>query len=505
MTSGPTPSGTWPVAPPAGTGSTGWPASPTRCCWPPRKRSRRSASSPRSLEPGGGRATAGPGRPDPPAAALGDRGAWPRPRWWSAALAGYAASSHHRTTLVGRGRESPRSASAARGPAGWPPFPGTAPSRPSWSSGSTSPARSTDWYTVEAQPASGGAPVPIGTIQVKAGQGTLATTVPAGTGKVRGIRVLETGRRRSTGLLRPSVSGSAGASCSRVTGQHLVAGPLGMGLAGDQRELGDRPGGRQRGARQRPEVRSRLGPSQGEVALERPLRLGRPDARRRRPDASRPARPGPRPAGRGCPAQPLDRRPGHRGHPAAAGPTLSQGGLYPLDVGDRAQEAQGHVPLIGRGPSHPLLDRAGHSRDPGHDRVGRPHRDEQPHRATWARPGPAAGGAAGRAARWLANWRIRSRSPGRRTMVADAAPSRERPSQTVPTGWPSCSVGPGHAGDRQTDVGAQDPGRARRPSPPPPPRSRPARRLTPSRSNLTWPSRRRRSSRGTTRWRRAPR
>jgi hypothetical protein len=55
------------------------------------------------------------------------------------------------------------------------------------------PGEVTNWYTVEAVPANGGGVVAIGRVFVKSGQGTLAATVPAGTGKVRGIRVLETG------------------------------------------------------------------------------------------------------------------------------------------------------------------------------------------------------------------------------------------------------------------------------------------------------------------------
>jgi hypothetical protein len=55
------------------------------------------------------------------------------------------------------------------------------------------PGEVTNWYTVEAEPVNGGAPVRVGIVNVKKGQGTLVTTVPAGTGKVWGIRVLETG------------------------------------------------------------------------------------------------------------------------------------------------------------------------------------------------------------------------------------------------------------------------------------------------------------------------
>jgi hypothetical protein len=47
------------------------------------------------------------------------------------------------------------------------------------------------WYTVQAEPANGGAPVPIGTIQINKGRGAIDTTVPLRTGKVRGIRVFD--------------------------------------------------------------------------------------------------------------------------------------------------------------------------------------------------------------------------------------------------------------------------------------------------------------------------
>ena len=41
------------------------------------------------------------------------------------------------------------------------------------------------------------------------------------------------------------------------------------------------------------------------------------------------------------------------------------------------------------------------------------------------------------------NWRIRIRSPGRRVWTASGSrPGMARPKNTVPTGWPSCSVGP---------------------------------------------------------------
>jgi hypothetical protein len=67
------------------------------------------------------------------------------------------------------------------------------------------PGEVTNWYTVEAVPANGGPAVPIGTVEVKSGQGTLAAAVPAGTGKVRGIRVLETGTKvRYTASFAPA-------------------------------------------------------------------------------------------------------------------------------------------------------------------------------------------------------------------------------------------------------------------------------------------------------------
>jgi hypothetical protein len=52
------------------------------------------------------------------------------------------------------------------------------------------PASANGWYTVEAEPASGATPVPVGTITVVDGTGMLNTTVPRGTGKVQAIRVL---------------------------------------------------------------------------------------------------------------------------------------------------------------------------------------------------------------------------------------------------------------------------------------------------------------------------
>ncbi len=50
------------------------------------------------------------------------------------------------------------------------------------------------WYTVEAEPASSGAPLPLGTIHVSNGHGTLTASVPPRAGKVRGIRVFESGQ-----------------------------------------------------------------------------------------------------------------------------------------------------------------------------------------------------------------------------------------------------------------------------------------------------------------------
>lgn len=52
------------------------------------------------------------------------------------------------------------------------------------------PADTDGSYTVEAEPASGAAPVPIGAISLVNGTGVLDVTVPNGTGKVRAIRVV---------------------------------------------------------------------------------------------------------------------------------------------------------------------------------------------------------------------------------------------------------------------------------------------------------------------------
>jgi len=49
-------------------------------------------------------------------------------------------------------------------------------------------------YQVLAEPADGGPAVPLGTISVVNGQGLLTAAVPAGTGPVHGIRVLDPGR-----------------------------------------------------------------------------------------------------------------------------------------------------------------------------------------------------------------------------------------------------------------------------------------------------------------------
>jgi Putative zinc-finger len=53
------------------------------------------------------------------------------------------------------------------------------------------PQPSPIWYTVQAEPSGGGAPVPIGTIHIQDGRGTIDTSVPLHTGKVRGIRVFD--------------------------------------------------------------------------------------------------------------------------------------------------------------------------------------------------------------------------------------------------------------------------------------------------------------------------
>jgi hypothetical protein len=55
------------------------------------------------------------------------------------------------------------------------------------------PADANAWYTVEAEPANGATPVPVGTITVIHGTGVLAASVPMGTGKVQAIRVIAPG------------------------------------------------------------------------------------------------------------------------------------------------------------------------------------------------------------------------------------------------------------------------------------------------------------------------
>lgn len=56
------------------------------------------------------------------------------------------------------------------------------------------PSETRGSYQVLAEPADGGPAVPIGTVSVVDGQGTLSAAVPAGTGAVHAIRVLEPGR-----------------------------------------------------------------------------------------------------------------------------------------------------------------------------------------------------------------------------------------------------------------------------------------------------------------------
>ena len=48
-------------------------------------------------------------------------------------------------------------------------------------------------YSVVARPSSGRPEVPLGTIEVRDGQGSLDAMVPAGTGPVNGVRILESG------------------------------------------------------------------------------------------------------------------------------------------------------------------------------------------------------------------------------------------------------------------------------------------------------------------------
>jgi hypothetical protein len=47
------------------------------------------------------------------------------------------------------------------------------------------------WYTVQAEPARGGAPLPLGTIHINNGRGAMDTSVPSTAGKIRGIRVFD--------------------------------------------------------------------------------------------------------------------------------------------------------------------------------------------------------------------------------------------------------------------------------------------------------------------------
>jgi anti-sigma-K factor RskA len=47
------------------------------------------------------------------------------------------------------------------------------------------------WYTVQAEPADSGAPISVGTVEIKDGRGIIDTSVGRDAGKVRGIRVID--------------------------------------------------------------------------------------------------------------------------------------------------------------------------------------------------------------------------------------------------------------------------------------------------------------------------
>jgi len=47
------------------------------------------------------------------------------------------------------------------------------------------------WYTVQAEPAGSGAPISVGTVEIKDGRGVIDTSAGREAGKVRGIRVID--------------------------------------------------------------------------------------------------------------------------------------------------------------------------------------------------------------------------------------------------------------------------------------------------------------------------
>ena len=139
-------------------------------------------------------------RPAPPPAvrppADGDaRWRWRRPPpWWSWPPSAGGPGRQGPGTGTGRGHPTAQATTVSVGAGDWicrvAAFAGQG-GRPSHLVVRLDEPADTDgWYTVEAEPANGAAPVPVGAITVENGTGELDAPVPHGTGKVRAIRVI---------------------------------------------------------------------------------------------------------------------------------------------------------------------------------------------------------------------------------------------------------------------------------------------------------------------------